>query len=66
MDSQEEQIQHVHFEEAEDNVKTNQIVIQKKKNCLEIQLGFLQVHHMYEIQADIPQIFLPSNLRLMN
>ena len=36
MDNQEEQIQHVHFEEAEDNVKTNQIVIQKKKNCLEI------------------------------
>ena len=52
----------VHFEEDTDQ-PTNQIVIQKKKNGLEIQLGFLQVHHMYEIQADIPQTFLPNNLR---
>ena len=33
---------HVHFEEASDGVKSNEIVVQKKsKNKLEIQLGIV-------------------------
>ena len=41
---------HVHFEESNDGLKTNEIVIKKKsENKIEIQLGFLQVHHMYEV-----------------
>ena len=65
-DSQEEQeaAAHVHFEVA-DQVKSNQVVIkQKRKDCLEIQLGFLQINHMYEIQVKAPSSILPNELRL--
>ena len=63
-DSGEQEAAHVHFEVA-DQVKSNQVVIkQKQKNCLEIQLGFLQVHHMYEIQVKAPSSILPKELRL--
>ena len=55
---------HVHFEAA-DQVKSNQVVIkQKRKDCLEIQLGFLQIHHMYEIQVEASSSILPNELRL--
>ena len=55
---------HVHFEAA-DQVKSNQVVVkQKRKDCLEIQCGFLQVNHMYEIQVKAPSSILPNELRL--
>ena len=63
-DSGEQEAAHVHFEVA-DQVKSNQVVIkQKQKNCLEIQLGFLQVHHMYEIQVKAHSSILQKELRL--
>ena len=63
-DIQELEAAHVHFEVA-DQVKTNQVVIkQKQKNCLEIQLGFLQIYHMYEILVKAPSSILQNELRL--
>ena len=62
--SQDQGAAHVHFETA-DQVKTNQVVIkQKQNNCLEIQLGFLQVNHMYEIQVKAPSSILQNEIRL--
>ena len=63
MENLEEQAHHVHFEESSDTVKTNQIVIKQKQDSVEIQLGFLQVHHLYEIQVKMPKSFLPKTLR---
>ena len=63
-DMPEREAAHVHFEVA-DQVKTNQVVIkQKQKNCLEIQLGFLQIYHMYEILVKAPSSILQNELRL--
>eukprot|EP00092_Neocalanus_flemingeri_P103165 GFUD01131991.1.p1 GENE.GFUD01131991.1~~GFUD01131991.1.p1 ORF type:complete len:158 (-),score=61.26 GFUD01131991.1:32-505(-) len=44
-----DEAQHVHFEEATDGIKNNDIVVkQKSLKKIEIQLGFLQIHHVYE------------------
>ena len=46
----EEEAHHVHFQEATDGMKNNDIVIKHKgEKKLEIQLGFLQIHHVYEV-----------------
>ena len=45
-----EEAHHVHFDEASDGIKNNDIVIkQKAAKKIEIQLGFLQIHHVYEV-----------------
>ena len=63
-DQEQEPAAHVHFEAA-DQVKSNQVVIKQKRNdCLEIQLGFLQINHMYEVQVKAPSSILPNELRL--
>merc|ERR1711990_1235720 len=62
-DPEQEAGAHVHFE-AGDQVKSNQVIIkQKRKDCLEIQLGFLQINHMYEIQVKASSSVLPNELR---
>ena len=41
---------HVHFQKATDGMKNNDIVIrQKDEKKVEIQLGFLHIHHVYEV-----------------
>ena len=46
----EEESHHVHFQESTDGIKNNDIVIKHKGvKKMEIQLGFLQVHHVYEV-----------------
>ena len=46
----EEEAHHVHFQEATDGMKNNDIVIKHKgEKKIEIQLGFLQIHHVYEV-----------------
>ena len=41
---------HVHFDESTDVNHGNEIVVKTKgENKLEIQLGFLQVNHVYEV-----------------
>jgi len=46
---------HVHFDESKDDIKTNDIVVRARgSHSLEIQLGFLQIHHIYEITALLP------------
>ena len=58
---------HVHFEESNDGLKTNEIVIKKKsENKIEIQLGFLQVHHMYEVTLIFSRTIFPSYCDLKN
>ena len=45
-----EEAHHVHFDEASDGIKNNDIVIKLKgAKKIEIQLGFLQIHHVYEV-----------------
>ena len=45
-----EEAHHVHFQEATDGIKNNNIVIkQKGEKKMEIQLGFLQIQHVYEV-----------------
>ena len=52
----EQDTHHVHFQEASDGLKNNDIVIKPKGDQkLEIQLGFLQVHHVYEVSLRIPR-----------
>ena len=43
-----EEAHHVHFQEATDGIQNNDIVIkQKGEKKMEIQLGFLQIQHVY-------------------
>ena len=45
-----EEAHHVYFQEATDGMKNNNIVIkQKGDKKMEIQLGFLQIQHVYEV-----------------
>ena len=56
---------HVHFEESTDGLKNNDIVIKKKsENKIEIQLGFLQVNHMYEVSLVCSRTVFPDNCDL--
>ena len=56
---------HVHFDESTDGLKNNDIVIKKKsENKIEIQLGFLQVNHMYEDSLVCSRTIFPANCDL--
>ena len=74
---------HVHFDEDNDGLKTNNVVVRKKGDRkIEIQLGklvkiinefygllinawlfvgFLQVHHSYEVTVVVDRTFFPTN-----
>ena len=59
----EQNTHHVHFQEASDGLKNNDIVVKPKGDRkLEIQLGFLQVHHVYEISIRIPKAGFTEDL----
>ena len=56
---------HVHFDEFGDNLKSNEIFVKSKSDKkIEIQLGFLQVNHVYEVNVIIPRSFFPPNCDL--
>ena len=56
---------HVHFEESGDGPKNNDIVVKKKsENKMEIQLGFLQVNHMYEVSLISSRTVFPPSCDL--
>merc|ERR1719509_110135 len=57
---------HVHFgEEVEDGVNDNGIVVREKgKGRVEVQLGFLQIHHMYEVAVVLTRATMPKELGL--
>merc|ERR1711915_702815 len=55
---------HVHFEEVDDNVKNNDIVVKfKREKHIEVQLGFLQVHHVYDIVFPLKLDYLVDYLQ---
>ena len=51
---------HVHFNESSDGVKTNEIVVKEKRDKVEVQLGFLQVHHQYEVSFVLRRAVVPG------
>jgi len=56
---------HVHFSEEMDDMKENAIVVRKRnENSYEVQLGFLQVFHTYEVVVDIEAKHLNDTLEL--
>ena len=61
-----EETHHVHFgEEVEDGLKENGIVVREKgKGKVEVQLGFLQIHHMYEVAVVLTRATMPGELNL--
>merc|ERR1711884_219768 len=53
---------HVHFDENNDGLKSNNAVVRKKGDRkIEVQLGFLQVHHTYEVTVVVDRTFFPTN-----
>jgi len=63
---EEEGHHHVHFsEEVGDGLKENCIVVREKQGSkVEVQLGFLQVHHVYEVVLLIGRDKFPGELSL--
>merc|ERR1712130_732076 len=65
MGEEEDSNHHVHFsEEVGDGLKENRIVIQEKANKVEVQLGFLQVHHVYEVALLLRREIFSGQLNL--
>jgi len=54
--------QHVHFDESEDDVKSNDIVVRVRgRRGVEVQLGFLQLNRIYEVTVLLPNaVFAPE------
>ena len=55
---------HVHFDESGENLKCDEILVKKKSETkIEIQLGFLQINHVYEAKVILLAELLQTNLR---
>eukprot|EP00088_Acartia_fossae_P023580 TRINITY_DN24582_c0_g1_i1.p1 TRINITY_DN24582_c0_g1~~TRINITY_DN24582_c0_g1_i1.p1 ORF type:complete len:173 (-),score=34.62 TRINITY_DN24582_c0_g1_i1:114-632(-) len=56
---------HVHFSTESDEMKENSIVVRKRgETSFEVQLGFLQVNHTYEVCVDLSSSDLDPSLDL--
>ena len=63
----EQEYPHVHFQEDSNELKSNEIVVKRKSgNKLEIQLGFLQINHVYEINVSMGRTLFPQNCEICN
>ena len=54
---------HVHFMEEDDSMKNNDIVIKRKnEKKIEIQLGFLQINHVYQLSINLLNFWKVSDV----
>ena len=53
---------HVHFEQDDVVEHQNKMLVkQSKPGQVDVHVGFLQIHHQYEIQVPISSDFLPKS-----